>query len=160
MKKVIYGGLFLAAVGIGIVACEKQNKLPVQQSNNTILALEDVNNNELLNSIIKDFNSLEKAPPKWWVKIKKWFKDHTGTHLFDNCQYSNPCGPCPGLCLSLGVVGGEENDGDILTPSDYSLGLRAFGLYLVENRITQKEFVLFVFNEDVNDFLNDNRLFY
>lgn len=159
MKKLIYGGLILALVGIGIVACKKQSEIPVQQSSNTALAIDEVNNNELLSSIIDDFNSLEKAPPNWWVKVKKWFKDHTGTHLFDNCQYSNPCGPCPGLCLSLGVVGGDENDGDVVTPSDYALGLRAFGLYLVENRITLEESVLFVFNEDVSDFLNDNRLF-
>jgi len=54
---------------------------------------------------------------------------------------------------------GDEIDSDVVTPSDYKLGLRAFGLYLVENRITHEESVLFVFNKDVSYFLNDNRLF-
>lgn len=159
MKKLIYRGLFLVTVGIGLLACNKQNDLPVQKSNNKILVIDKVNNSELLNSIIEDFNSLEKANPNWWARVKKWFKAHTGTHLFDNCQYSNPCGPCPGLCLRFGKVMGDEIDSDVVTPSDYKLGLRAFGLYLVENRITHEESVLFVFNKDVSYFLNDNRLF-
>jgi len=74
MKKLIYRGLFLVTVGIGLLACNKQNDLPVQKSNNKILVIDEVNNSELLNSIIEDFNSLEKANPNWWARVKNGLK--------------------------------------------------------------------------------------
>lgn len=27
-----------------------------------------------------------------------------GTHLFNNCNYNNPCGPCPGICFRSGII--------------------------------------------------------
>lgn len=65
MKKLVFGGLFLILAGIAVVACKKQNVNPMQASSNTALEIEigEVKNIELLNSIIQDVNSHEKASP-------------------------------------------------------------------------------------------------
>lgn len=143
----------MISIGVTILySCSKEiNKnVATQVEQNKVISVEE------LESIISDLNSLEKAPPKWWEKVKKWFKDHTGTYLFDNCSYNNPCGPCPGLCLRANLVGGEENDSDTLGSEDYANGLRLFGLSLIENRETGEEAIMFVFNQDVEDFTSDD----
>jgi hypothetical protein len=91
-------------------------------------------------------------------KIKKWIKTHSGSHLFENCNGTGACGPCPRLCLPLGVVDGTENDSDILSSEDYALGLRLFALSIVMDDETGKEDIYFIFNEDVEDFTMDDRL--
>lgn len=55
MKKMIYGTLFLAAVGIGIVGCKKENKLPLVESNQSEIS----SNGKML--IFESVDSYEKA---------------------------------------------------------------------------------------------------
>jgi hypothetical protein len=65
-----------------------------------------------------------------WEKIKDWFHDHTGTRLFEGCPYSNPCGPCPGLCLG-GRFGPTLIDEEYeLSQSEIDSGIRRFTLSL------------------------------
>lgn len=33
-----------------------------------------------------------------------YIKVGLGTHLFDNCRYDLPCGPCPGICVRFGFA--------------------------------------------------------
>lgn len=57
---------------------------------------------EVISGIKKFKNRVTNNQANWplWDKIKDWFHDHTGTYLFQGCNFPNPCGPCPGLCLS------------------------------------------------------------
>lgn len=143
---------------IGFFGCKKELN-QVKSDNISVLEMKPSLSVAEIQGVLNDLNSNEKAPPKWWEKVKKWFHDHTGTHLFPNCQYSNPCGPCPGLCLRAGIIGGNENEGDEALPEDYSNGLRVFGLSLIQNIETEKEAIMFVFNKDVNDFTYNNFLY-
>lgn len=158
MKKLIYGGLFLAVMAISLNGCKKEYST-VESDAISVLQMEPRLSVSEVQEVINELNSTEKAPPKWWAKIKKWFHDHTGTHLFPNCQGSNPCGPCPGLCLRAGIISGNENDGDVASQENYNNGLRVFGLHLIENRETGAEAIMFVFNEDVNDFTSNSILY-
>lgn len=155
MKKLIFGSSLLIIIGIVLFACNKVESPNGSLNEISVLEMEPSYSKAEVQLIIDDLNSDTKAPPKWFQKIKKWFKDHTGTHLFDNCEYSNPCGPCPGLCLNAGIVGGDDNDGDEVSDSDYQNGLRAYGLSILEHVDTKEETVMFLFNEDLSDFTSD-----
>lgn len=161
MKKYFYGVLLVVTtlfVAV-LVSCDKETTIEKQQNiqeSKSILTMEPTYSINEIQSIVNDLKSAEKAAPGWWDKVKKWFKKHTGTHLFDNCTGSNPCGPCPGLCLYLGVVDGTPTDFDYPTQDDYSNALRVFGLFLIQNEKTNEEAIMFVFNKDVEDFTMDN----
>jgi hypothetical protein len=55
MKKLIYGTLFLALVGIGVVGCKKENKLPLVESNQSEISA----NGKML--IFESVESYEKS---------------------------------------------------------------------------------------------------
>ena len=55
MKKLIYGTLFLALVGIGFVGCKKENKLPLSETNKN----EITTNGKML--IFETVESFEKS---------------------------------------------------------------------------------------------------
>lgn len=84
-----------------------------------------------------------------WQKIKKWVRSHTGTTLFNNCNGSNPCGPCPGMCFNLSVHSQPAPD-STYNQGDHANGLGTFGL----TRIDEDKFILeFVDNSEfvIND---------
>ncbi|MDR0802140.1 hypothetical protein [Fluviicola sp.] len=157
MKNLFYAWLFLGFVTIGFIGCEKDT--PPKTGNVSVLEMKPGISLDEIKGVLSDLNSSEKAPPQWWVKVKKWFNDHTGTHLFQDCENSNPCGPCPGLCLSAGIISGNTNDGDLIDIEDHNNGLRVFGLSLIENTETKEEKVMFIFNKDVNDFTSNGFLY-
>jgi hypothetical protein len=72
-----------------------------------------------------------KATPKWWLKIKKWFKDHSGTYLFQSCSGSNPCGPCAGLCLGSGRAASGVPSNYTLTQQDKIDGIDLFSFTFI-----------------------------
>jgi len=157
--------VFLAVMALSlvvIVSCNKETEKEKQQvasQNVSVLRMEPTYSVDEVQSIVNDLKLGEKAPSGWWDKVKKWFKKHTGTHLFENCIGSNPCGPCPGLCLSLGVIDGDPTDLDYPTQEDYSNALRVFGLFLIQNVRTGEEAIIFVFNKDIEDFTMDRYLY-
>jgi hypothetical protein len=62
MKKLIFGTLFLALVGIGGFSCKKNHEIKtLSKTENTF----ESQKNELQN-ILKDLNSEEKDGPGWW----------------------------------------------------------------------------------------------
>lgn len=111
--------------------------------------------------IISSVNSSEKGPG-WWEKVKKWIKNHSGTHLFDNCNGPGMCGPCPGLCFYIGgIMSGEDNGSDILSSEDYENGLRLFKLSLVENKESGEETLMFTFQDKYrDDFIYNGYLYF
>jgi len=136
-------------VGVSIFyACKKDEKCA--ESDISVLFMEPTYSIEEVQSVINEINSGAKG--KLWEKIKKWFKDHTGTHLFNNCHGGGSCGPCPGICFHLRSVSGQEIGTDIISSIDYQNGYRAFGLSIIQDFEKEKEEVMFVFFDDVNDF--------
>lgn len=156
MKKLIY--LSFLTISIVAISCNKNQEISKRQ-NDSVVNYKPTYSEKEVALIIQSINSSEKAGPRWWEKVKKWFRDHTGTYLFSGCNNHNPCGPCAGLCLRAGIVTGDENDGDTATPKDYANGLRVFGLSLVENSDSGEQAIMFVFNNDVNDFTTNGSLY-
>lgn len=78
-------------------------------------------------------NHTDKSAPGWWLRIKKWFKDHTGTYLFPNCGGNNPCGPCAGICFRSGGISTNVPDDYELTPDDRSQGIDLFSLTFISD---------------------------
>jgi hypothetical protein len=133
MKKLIYGGLLIAAVGIGFIGCEKDitetnDKIENSQDNKLSISLQEFQN-------ILSINNAEKAGPGW-EKFKKWVKAHTGnTQRYNDgqavCMGNGGCGPCPGVCFGSTMYDGGDN-GE-LTDEEYNLGLRAISLSILES---------------------------
>lgn len=79
---------------------------------------------DLLSDYHSDVNI--KDCPGWWQRLKKWIKAHTGTHLFNNCNGNNPCGPCAGICFQLGTYPIPVEDEYELTQDDIESGDNVF----------------------------------
>lgn len=153
MKKIIYGTLFLALVGIALstVSCKKEAICTVSDA--SVLQMSPTYSIDEIQSVLNDLNSGAKG--KCWEKIKAWFKKHTGSRLFNNCQGPpRPCGPCPGMCFrNEKTFGGEPTSIEIATQADRANGLGVVGISLIQNDETNEEAIMFVFNEEeVNDF--------
>lgn len=168
MKKLIYGGLFLVLIGIFVYSCQKENVINPRsnrqfiEGNNTtsVLNMSPAYSKSYVIEIVNsayDFSNIEKSGgDKWrrfWRKVGKWFKDHSGTHLFKNCHGTGSCGPCPGLCLS-GMSDAGNNDSDSVSEAEYEQGLRAFGIDILVDS-TGKEYTMFKFYKDVDAFVKD-----
>lgn len=132
MKKLIYGSLFLAIVGIGIVSCEKNNSIetipnevnlePQESFNSEGFSLGDYDNpftDKELNDILSA--NLEKAA---WPKIKitatfGGFFSGNGGNPCTGCEH---CGCCLGLCIEItrsklayiDLTNNEINEQDVL----------------------------------------------
>ncbi len=79
-----------------------------------------------------------------WTKIKEWIKAHIGTHLFNNCNGDNPCGPCPGICIPLGRTATITNNNSY-NEQDHLYGIGTLGL----TRIAEDKFIIeFVNNSE------------
>lgn len=155
--------MYLALVsGLMLVSCQKDQKVTeVKESRQiNVTEMQAAFSQKYVEDLLQSTHSQEKVGPGWWEKVKKWVNDHTGTHLFDGCNYNNPCGPCPGMCLRANNIGGNDNNGsDVVTSGQYSQGLRAYGLSILQNSQTNEEEILFLFNKDLNDFTS-NGYFY
>lgn len=117
-------------------------------------------NSEEILSIVSDINGSTKAPPKWMRKIKEWIVAHSGTHLFQNCQGGGSCGPCPGICITNGIMDGDDNGSDQLDSLDYAQGLRLYVLSLIEHKETREEAMLFEFTDYLDDFVYNGYLIF
>lgn len=87
-----------------LFSCQKVEKSTQESQYQRDVAqnLIKMKNPEIVLSALTDYHqTLYLKEPQWWTKLKKWVKKHTGTHLFENCQGNNPCGPCPGICLEV-----------------------------------------------------------
>ncbi len=113
MKKIVLSLLAIAIVSTIIVSCQKEKEsiVPTQK-----VKIGDV---EFYSSQIHTQSEIETGIDEFYSnrgpiqKIKKWIKAHTGTHLFNNCSGSNPCGPCPGICIPLGIISYPSPDGTL-----------------------------------------------
>lgn len=171
MKKLIYGGLFLAIVGIVFVGCQKNQEIDPQIESNekssgeSLINREPKFSEELIENMVNDAYSInddeihaKAGGEKWrrfWRKVGRWFNDHTGVRIFGDCGLNLSCGPCPGLCFSLGIIDSNSNDGDTASDYTYSNGLRVYGIDILEDRETNEEYLMFRFNKDVSDFVLD-----
>ncbi len=148
MKKLIYGSLFLAILGIGIVGCKKETinegitPTSVVESNKDIydISLEE------FEYILNSQNSEEKAPP-WWEKFKKWVNSHSGSSQIyvegqPSCSGGGGCGPCAGLCVG-GMVANDNNDGQI-SAEDLSLGLSPIAFSIFVNSADENQIKLVI----------------
>lgn len=156
--------LVLSIMLLALVACneEQENLVKEQVANNE--RIEQPKSGDLkiydkgeIQEILTSLHSNSRVPG-WWEKVKKWVKEHTGTHTFDNCPYSNPCGPCPGMCIIGGIFDGEDNGSNNLSQSDYQAGLRLMGLSIVVNQQTGQEKLLFEFDQN-SEFLYNGHLY-
>ncbi|AEA44235.1 hypothetical protein [Fluviicola taffensis] len=152
MKKLIY--LSLVTISFIAVSCNKNQEVS-KRENESVVNFEQTYSEKDVTSIIQSINSSEKVGPGWFEKVKKWFNDHSGTHLFQGCAGGGACGPCPGLCIGGATISGNNNNGDSATPETYADGLRVYGLSLIENKETHEQAMMFVFNLDLADFTKD-----
>ncbi len=84
--------------------------------------------------------------PGFFERVWKWLIAHTGRNEFfpnENCPYSNPCGPCPGICLNArdGEVFGAVSDDYLLSKSEYEDGIRLFQAALFNDSIMGLSFM-------------------
>lgn len=112
-------------------SCDKNKNSKVVQTNvEATFNPSDYKAASTIQSLLTDFHNPannKDACPGWWAKVKKWIRAHTGTHLFNNCNGDNPCGPCAGICLSLGVYDPIPVDDNYkLTPEDIKNGDNVF----------------------------------
>lgn len=155
----VTAGVFLVSSVLFInSSCNKQQPTPttatetktqigdVEFPNSSINTIADIDA-ELQAFYNPDNNGASSKP--LWQKIKKWVKSHTGTHLFNGCNGSNPCGPCPGICIALSVHSNPATD-STYNQGDHANALGTFGL----TRIADDKFILeFVDNSEfvIND---------
>jgi hypothetical protein len=155
MKKLIFGSLFLAVVGIGVFSCEKNQELKTPSNTERKLDIEKVE----LQNILNDLGSEEKVGPGWWEKVKKWVNSHSGrSQEYINglpaCSGGGGCGPCAGICIGgSGFSTGGEN-GEI-SDSDLNLGLRPllFTVILNSNSPNDYKLIIDIPNQYVEDFI-------
>jgi hypothetical protein len=161
MKKLIYGSLFLALVGIGVVGCKKnevtENRPLTSSESSTNLAISTVE----LNSILEEINSIQKVGPGWWKKFTSWVNSHSGSaqrwvNGQPTCVGDGGCGPCAGICFSSGLMQGNSTGS--LTADQLASGLRAFQMSLIEktNSATEKKIFLEIPSAYVSSFVMDN----
>jgi hypothetical protein len=77
MKKLIYGGLFLAAVGIGFVGCKKDNMNKLERSQNSAL---EFNSMEELKSKIKELESMNEEDRRTYENQNGYKSLYTQVH--------------------------------------------------------------------------------
>ena len=157
MKKLVYGGLFLALVGIGFVACEK-HETAVSQNVELPIRIDK----QELEQIISSINTEEKIGPGkgWWEKVKKWFNDHAGSAQKykdgqPQCFGSGGCGPCAGICFGGSMS--ENNDNGHVSEDDYNKGIRSLLFTLIEKDNTYK-MLIEIPRDFKNDFIMDELL--
>jgi len=77
MRKIIYGGLFLAAVGIGFVGCKKDNMNKLERSQNNAL---EFNSMEELKSKIKELESMNEEDRRIYENQNGYKSLYTQVH--------------------------------------------------------------------------------
>lgn len=113
MKKIVLSLFAIGMLSAIVVSCQKEKEVitPIQK-----VKIGEV---EFYSSQIHSQSEIEAGMDAFYnnrgpiQKIKKWIKAHTGTHLFNNCSGSNPCGPCPGICIPLGIISYPSPDGTL-----------------------------------------------
>ncbi len=157
MKKLIFGTLFLAIVGIGGFSCEKNQE--IRTSSKTENTFESQKNE--LQNILKDLNSEEKVGPGWWEKFKDWVHTKTGTsQRWVNgqpaCFGNGGCGPCAGICPFGLVEGGEVGN---ISDSQLSAGFRPLLFTFVENSENEIRLIVEIPSSYKNDFVTNNGVY-
>lgn len=87
--------------------------------------------------------------PGIFEKIWKWIVAHSGRrspwYQGEPCDFTAPCGPCPGFCLKANERDGENftvvSDDYLLPNSDYEDGVRLFQAALFNDSIMGLSFV-------------------
>lgn len=157
MKRFILMTLLCFTIVI-ISSCEKEvfNTNSIDQEV-LVVDMEPVYSHEEVASIVAGLSIGQKNGESYTFlqKIGRWFKKRTGTNLFNNCNGSNLCGPCPGICLRFNSIF-EVIDEDYVSSEDYILGYRALKISLIENADTNEEKVMFVFKNYMEDFIIDD----
>lgn len=163
MKKLIYGSLLIALLGIGNVGCKK-NSIPENRIPNSAgLSTEYQISNSELNSILKELHSDAKVGPGWWRKFKDWVNSHSGSSQNyvngqPSCSGGGGCGPCAGICFSSGLMQGSS-DGT-LTLAELNAGVSAFQMTLIEKTddSSQKKLFLEIPNQHVSAYVMNSSL--
>jgi hypothetical protein len=114
-------------------ACSKENVNTTHNSTNQVkIGTVTFDNSDVktLADIKEQFLSINKnssLKSGWWQKFVNWCIAHSGTHLFENCNQPNDCGPCSGICFALYATNSITTD-TIISPTDYANGKGIFGL--------------------------------
>lgn len=164
-NKMKYLALILPFMFLTLIACNEEQETLVKEEVVNHEKIEQPASGDLkiydkveIQEILTSLNSNSRVSG-WWEKVKKWINKHTGTYTFNNCPYSNPCGPCPGMCINAGVFDGDDNGSGNISQAAYQAGLRLFGLAIVENQQTGQEKLLFEFDQN-SEFLYNGNLYF
>lgn len=162
--KILKMSILISIVGITLFACNKNEIVDTVQTENIINAPSSEISADEIQSIINSVYSNTEAPD-WWVKFKKWVKSHIGVNQrYDEfgqplCSGDMECGPCPGICLvGIGMTG-TTNNNNYVSQANYALGFRALGINVIENINTNETKIMFEFNLDLNNFVEDGILY-
>ena len=153
--------LFLLSAGVLLGSCSDK---PLNNENDDVTFQSSLENLQYFPSSRTELilSSLSQKDLSGWSlesPIPLRIRDHVGTHLFQNCNGSNPCGPCPGICLRFGKIAGDiMQKTDSLSTQDYQSGLRVYSLSIIQNNTTNEEKVLFETQYDT-DLLNQGSLY-
>lgn len=159
MKKLIFGTLFLALVGIGVFSCEKNKGISTSTQSESIT---EKQKNEL-QSILNSLNSQENIGPGWWEKFKEWVNSKSGSsQLWVNgqpaCHGSAGCGPCAGICPFGLVEGGDDGS---ISDADLNEGFRPLQFTFIENSQNSNDIRLLVEipSNYVGDFVSNDDVY-
>ena len=145
MKKLIYGTLFLALVGIGVVGCKKENKLPLVESNKSKISTDG---KMLIFETVESYeNSVEDLTEEKREKVlseisKLNFKNYFSVEHFNSKSGNDSI---------------QEMD-DYLGQLLNEVGIVQIGNYIYKvNLQSEKVFVLAVSNSsEYQDLVNEN----
>lgn len=152
--------LIFSIVMIGLFSCKKsiENNTPISPINSELTTGDD-ENQKILNNL---YNTDAESLPDWIVKIIKWVKAHTGAP--QPTSISAPqcsgdivgtCGPCKAFCSGSSTLSPIGNNGIVVNNEDYQAGLRALGISVIEHNETQELKLVFTFNQDLIDFVEE-----
>jgi len=178
MKKLIYGSLFLALVGIGFIGCKKQNPIADQkESNLKSITVETIGGLEKVGSILKfetieDYVTfVEDSLETKWEKLDAF----TSEQGFQNYFVQNPLSSDDSDSLAMEEMFGKLLNGDgVIIIGEYAIkidlpkqsafvtkkvNLTANYNDLITGKTSNKDVKAFSTNDDVIDILLDGLTF-
>lgn len=162
MKKISFFGVIFCSIVLMFNSCNKDTVSISDASSSNVSIYDEIVTIESIESMLNQIysNSDNRLKDGWLRRAWDWLVDHTGVSAYFvpgvgvvDCGFNLPCGPCPGMCLFSGTIDGTPTGVDTTSAQNKALGYSTFGLWLIQNENTMEEAIMFVFNEDVDNYV-------
>lgn len=142
MKKIAFLIIALTSlVTLYILSCSKKEDDMTPPKEFAVEKPIELQSRDIDKLILFHYNEYLKNNPNSkgvFDSIWKWLVAHAGVWMFGDCGLNLPCGPCPGICISI------RSDGNVFLPVDedyrlsdqkYEEGMRLIQLALFNDSI-------------------------